>query len=191
MKIFGYLMITVGFLAGALATMIETDLVEWKANDLVRWDYFAISMAIGIAGVFVVRAGHKKVHTSEDALNKNISSVETSLANIVTNITELNSQKDSINTYDVRFKIDELFPDDLTNFVDARKSISHIYGLVAYGDVMSSFAAGERYLNRVWSASADGYIDEVNTYIEKSKEQFIDSLAKIKNLKNQQALNRP
>lgn len=184
MKKIGFLMITIGFLAGALATMIETDLVEWKANDSVRWGYFAISMAVGIAGVFVVRAGHKKVHTSETALNKNIASVETALANIVKNITELNLQKDSINTYDIRFKIDELFPNDLTNFVDARKSISHIFGLVAYGEVMNSFAAGERYLNRVWSASADGYIDEVNTYIEKSKEQFIDSLKKIKNLKN-------
>jgi hypothetical protein len=51
---------------------------------------------------------------------------------------------------------------------------------------MNSFAAGERYLNRVWSASADGYIDEVNTYIEKAKEQFIESFEKIKNLKNTQ-----
>ncbi len=163
--------------------MVVTDKVEWKANDAVRWGYFAISMAIGVAGVFIVRAGHKQIHTSEDALNKNISSVETSLANIVKNIMELNTQKDSINTYDVRTRIDELFPNDLTNFVDARKSISHIYGLVAYGEVMSSFAAGERYLNRVWSASADGYIDEVNTYIEKAKEQFVESFEKIKNLK--------
>jgi hypothetical protein len=184
MKKIGFLMITIGFLAGALATMIETDLVEWKANDSVRWDYFAISMAIGIAGVFVVRAGHKKVHTSETALNKNIASVETALANIVKNITELNLQKESINTYDVRFRIDGLFPNDLINFVDARKSISHIFGLVAYGEIMSSFAAGERYLNRVWSASADGYIDEVNTYIEKSREQFTESLDKLQSLKN-------
>ena len=183
MKLIGYLMITIGFLAGSLTTMIKTDTVDWKANDLVSWVYFAISMAIGIVGVFIVRAGHKKVHTSEETLSKNISSVETSLENIVKNITELNSQKDSIDTYDVRFKIDELFPNDLTNFVDARKSISHIFGLVAYGDVMSSFAAGERYLNRVWSASADGYIDEVNTYIERAKEQFVESLEKIKNLK--------
>ena len=69
--------------------------------------------------------------------------------------------------------------EDLTRFVDARESIAHVYGLAAYGDVMSSFAAGERYLNRVWSASADGYIDEVNTYIEKAREQFTDCLSKI------------
>jgi len=48
--------------------------------------------------------------------------------------------------------------------------------------VMSCFAAGERYLNRVWSASADGYIDEVNAYLVKAQEQFVDSLDKIKKL---------
>jgi len=48
--------------------------------------------------------------------------------------------------------------------------------------VMSCFAAGERYLNRVWSASADGYIDEVNAYLVKAQEQFVDSLSKIKKL---------
>ena len=34
------------------------------------------------------------------------------------------------------------------------------------------FAAAERYLNRVWSASTDGYIDEAHTYLGRSREQF-------------------
>ncbi|GAI58988.1 unnamed protein product, partial [marine sediment metagenome] len=34
-----------------------------------------------------------------------------------------------------------------------------------------------------WSASADGYIDEVNTYIDKAREQFVDSLERIRQLK--------
>ena len=37
---------------------------------------------------------------------------------------------------------------------------------------MNPFAAGERYLNRVWSASTDGYIDEAHTYVDKAREQF-------------------
>jgi hypothetical protein len=48
---------------------------------------------------------------------------------------------------------------------------------------MSSFAAGERYLNRVWSASADGYVDEVNIYLDKAQEQFAESLNRIEQLK--------
>jgi hypothetical protein len=178
MKYIGFILLSIGFLAGALVSVIN--------EKTVRWDYFAISMAVGAAGVVIARAGHKKIHTSQTALDKNITSVETALKNIVKNITDLNSQKEKINTYDVRFKINDLFLADLTAFVDARHSISHIFGLAAYGEIMSSFAAGERYLNRVWSASADGYIDEVNTYIEKSREQFTESLDKLHSLKQVQ-----
>ena len=176
MKILGFILITVGFLAGALAATVE--------QDQVRWNYFTGALAIGVAGIICARAGHRRVHASEERLNENIRSVETALEKIVENITQLNSQKESINTYDVRHKIDELFIEELDIFVDARKSIAHIYGLSAYGEVMSSFAAGERYLNRVWSASADGYIDEVNTYIQKARDQFVESLDKIHKYKN-------
>ncbi len=56
------------------------------------------------------------------------------------------------------------------------------YGLQAYADIMSSFAAAERYLNRCWSASADGYVDEVHTYLDRAAAQFQESQAKIRNL---------
>ena len=171
MKRIGLFLIAVGFLAGTLAAIVD--------QDHVRWGYFAAALAVGVAGVFVARSGHLKMHKSEEKLSENIRSIETSIANIVRNINTLSSEKQSINTYDVRFRIDELFMEDLARFVDARESIGHVYGLAAYGDVMSRFAAGERYLNRVWSASADGYIDEVNTYIEKAREQFTDCFNKI------------
>ncbi|MDZ7770818.1 MAG: hypothetical protein U5K38_18035 [Woeseiaceae bacterium] len=40
---------------------------------------------------------------------------------------------------------------------------------------MSEFAAGERYINRVWSASADGYDGEAADYIAKAAHQFRDA----------------
>jgi len=36
--------------------------------------------------------------------------------------------------------------------------------------------AGERYINRVWSASTDGYVDEVRTYLKRATEQFSEAL---------------
>jgi len=175
MKKVGYIIITLGFLAGSLAAVIS--------KEDVYWGYFLVSIFAGAVGIAFVHFGKRKESRAEDKLASNILSIEDSLGRIVGNITQLNSEKQSINTYDVRFKIDELFLDDLAIFVNARQSISHIFGLVAYGDVMSSFAAGERYLNRVWSASADGYIDEVNAYIEKARDQFTDCLTKINQLK--------
>jgi hypothetical protein len=175
MKLIGYIMITVGFLAGSLSAVIS--------EEHVKWGYFLGSLLIGSIGIVLVRIGTHHENKEQGKLASNIQSIEAGLSRIVKNITQLNSEKQSINTYDVRFRIDELFLEDLAAFVEARQSIAHIYGLAAYGEVMSSFAAGERYLNRVWSASADGYIDEVNTYIEKAREQFVDSLDKIRALK--------
>ena len=175
MKKLGLIMITIGFLAAALASVVD--------RYEVRWGYFILTFAVGLAGVVLSYLARRRERSDDEKIATNMQAIETALAGIVENIIQLNEQKLSINTYDVRHRIDELFIEDIASFVDARQSIAHVYGLSAYGDVMSSFAAGERYLNRVWSASADGYIDEVNTYIDKAREQFTESLDKIRQLK--------
>ena len=49
----------------------------------------------------------------------------------------------------------------------------------AYAEIMNEFAAGERYLNRVWSASIDGYIDVINEYLGRARRQFEQAQAKL------------
>ena len=168
-------MITVGFIAAALATVVDENAVEWL--------WYVPALIVGAAGVATVRIDDARKTKTEHHVASRIETVEGSLERIAASINKLNADKHSINTYDMRHRIDELFIDDLEMFVDARESIAHRYGLAAYGEIMSGFAAGERYLNRVWSASADGYIDEVNTYLDKAREQFVESLEKIRRFK--------
>lgn len=167
MKKLGYLLITIGFLAASLFTVLDE--IE------VQWTWFVVSLVVGIAGVIVVRVSTRRVVKEEGRLAGTLQQIENSLARIVENMERLNSEKDQLNPYDVRHRIDELLPEDINTFVEGRDTIAHVYGLQAYADMMSHFAAGERYLNRVWSASADGYIDEVNEYIEVAREQFIEA----------------
>jgi len=54
------------------------------------------------------------------------------------------------------------------------------------GRNMSSFAAGERYLNRVWSASTGGYFEEVTTYLSRAYSQFIEVRQKVGEVHEQQ-----
>jgi hypothetical protein len=162
---------------------IESDVSAADDKSAVKWLWYIPALALGAAGVVVIRTDEARRSKTEHHVAARIETIEGSIGRIVANINKLDSEKHSINTYNMRHRIDELFVNDLEMFVDARESIGHRYGLAAYGDVMSSFAAGERYLNRVWSASADGYIDEVNTYIEKAREQFADCLTKINQLK--------
>lgn len=174
MKTIGFLMVTVGFLAAALASVIDENTVTWL--------WYVPALAVGVAGVVAIRINDARRNKTEHHVASRIETVEGSLERIATNIKKLNAEKQSIDTYDMRYRIDELFIDDLEMFVDARESIAHRYGLAAYGEIMSGFAAGERYLNRVWSASADGYIDEVNIYLDKAQEQFSESLKRVHDL---------
>jgi len=63
----------------------------------------------------------------------------------------------------------------------------HVFGMQNYADVMSNFAAGERYINRVWSASTDGYVDEVRMYLDRANQQFRDARQHFEELASRQA----
>lgn len=177
MKSIGFILVTVGFIAAALACVVNENVVQWA--------WYIPALGLGAAGVVLIKIEHARHSKTEHHVASRIEIVESSLERIAANIDKLNAGKHSIDTYDMRHRIDELFVGDIDRFVEARESIAHRYGLGAYGEAMSTFAAGERYLNRVWSASADGYIDEVNTYLEKAREQFSESLHKIRQLKTQ------
>ncbi len=177
MKKIGFSLIVIGFLAAAFVSV---------RNELdVNWLFFSSALIMGALGVFFVRLSLHRSRCSTDRIASSLSDVENAISRIVINITNLSAKKQSINTYDIHSRIDELFIADFEKFVDARQSIAHRYGLQNYADVMNHFAAGQRYLNRVWSASADGYIDEVNIYIEKASEQFSLARQKILDIKNQ------
>jgi hypothetical protein len=175
MKLFGYLLVTVGFLGGSFEVVKQVEGVNTAA--------FLMWLAVGIAGVILAQRARKAEATDTEVITSNIRTIESSLSKVAADAEKLNAEKEKINVYDLRHRIDELFPADLTKFVDARESIAHSYGLQAYSEVMSRFAAGERALNRVWSASTDGYIDEAHAYLDTATGHFEDALAAFQDVK--------
>jgi hypothetical protein len=171
MRKLGFLLVIVGFLAGALASVVN--------QTAVRWNWFIPAVTVGFLGVVLVRLGRRREVRATERLTSNMRAIQDSLRRIAQNMTQLNAEKQSIDPYEVRHRLEELFADDLTTFITARESIAYTYGLAAYAHVMSSFAAGERYLNRAWCASADGYVDEIHQYLGEAREQFASSLDKV------------
>ncbi|MCB1037043.1 MAG: hypothetical protein KDD47_24665 [Acidobacteria bacterium] len=170
----GYLLITAGFLAGAYFAVLQVEGVPWGA--------WALAIAFGVVGVALARLGKRQSATSEGRLEGNISTLRKSLSSIVEKIGGLQAELPSLNVYDVRHRIDERFMGDLNAFVEARESIMHRYGVQAYANVMTDFATGERTLNRAWSASTDGYVDEVARSVAKAEIHFRDAQEKFQAL---------
>jgi hypothetical protein len=170
----GYLLIVAGFLAGSYFAVLD------KAG--VPWGVWGLAVAVGVAGVVLARLGGLKSAQAEDRLAADILVIDSSLAHLVEKAEALHGEKGSIDPYDVRHRIDAGFIEDLNAFVEARGSLRHRYGVHAYADVMTAFATGERALNRAWSASTDGYVDAVDSSLERAAAQFRDALEKFRAL---------
>lgn len=163
-KSIGYLLLTGGFLFGAYSTALDVDQTNW-----MLFVPAAISAVIGVIVVKRAESGHA---TSDEVLSTNRNELTESLNNIVTNLNAIRQAGQEIPVEKLRVEIDARLRDDLRRFADARESMIHLFGLQTYANVMSEFAAGERYVNRVWSASADGYDGEARKYLDKAAAQL-------------------
>lgn len=166
MKGIGFFLLAVGFLGGAFATSLHVDEVNWTI--------FAASAVAAVIGLALVKRQASARARSATVLDVNRGELRESIHNIVRDLDELTGSA-AQHGAQLRDRIDLKLRTDLRRFADARESMVHLFGLQKYADIMSSFAAGERYINRVWSASADGYDEEASTYLKKAAGQFVDA----------------
>ena len=166
MKGLGYLLLCGGFIIAAYATAVDVENVSWPL--------FAAAAIAAVAGVIVIKRHARSISQSEEVLETNRAELRESIDNVVRDLREIVSSG-SLRGAALRDRIDVQLRPDLVRFADARESMVHLFGLQTYADIMSHFAAGERYVNRVWSSSADGYDVEATRYLGKAEEQFADA----------------
>jgi len=163
MKKLAYLLLVAGFLFGAYLTSL--DAVE------VDWILFGSAAAAAAAGVVLAKRADAAHARSHSVLETNRNELNESLSNIVRDLQQM-SAGEPLRGDALRGWIDATLRPDLRRFADARESMVHLYGLQTYADIMSEFAAGERYINRVWTSSADGYDGEAQAYLHRAAAQF-------------------
>jgi predicted NBD/HSP70 family sugar kinase len=164
MKALGFLLLIAGFLAAAYSTALDVE--------ATRWSLFLPAAIAGIVGVAMIKRAARGDARSESVLSANRNELTESLGNIVAALDDMYARSGGVNVAALRDEIDNRLRTELRRFADARESMIHLFSLQTYADIMSEFAAGERYLNRVWSASADGYGDEAITYLRRAAGQF-------------------
>jgi hypothetical protein len=177
MKTTGLLIVLLAFLVGAFLSVLDPE--------AVAWNWMVPVLAAGSVGLWIHRKAQHAEDRSDHKLAGNMDTLQTTLEAILNNLNDLDARKMDIPVYEARFEIDHLFREDLNRFAEARESMIHVFGMQQFADVMSSFAAGERYINRVWSASTDGYEDEVRKFIGRAREQFTEAVALFRGLRSE------
>lgn len=161
MKRLGYLCLSVGFLSGSYVTVAQ------KAA--VAWDHYAVAFAITFVGVVLARLGNRVTAEQAEKLGEDVSVIERTLDSLVETVSDLNTQRDESDVFELCHRIDKRCMDDINDFAEAREAFIHRFGLAKYAELMDNFALGERALNRAWCASADGYIDELHICLNRAE----------------------
>jgi len=158
MKIIGQVLLWAGFLVASFFTVssLQIDSTPWST---INWWGYGGAALVGIIGIVMIRTSGNQ---AEDAERSSAEFTEVSSA-----IQDLNVQIGLMlklfaekNPPEVVAFIDSKMVPLFNQFADARDSITAKFGMTAFGEVMTFFASGERFINRCWSASADGYIEE-------------------------------
>ena len=165
MKLLGSLFLTAGFLAGAYVTVSQVASVSWG--------YYGLCAAVMVVGMVLLRlARSAALELAGDKHAEDVEVLRDSLATLIDKVKAFEAASTDEDQLTVHHRIDAELMEDISNFVDARESMIPRLGMQRYADIMSPFANGERLINRAWSASADGYVDEVRSCIADARAQL-------------------
>ncbi len=167
----GLLLLTVGFFASAFVAVRHADSAGLAWNT-IEWVWYIATFLLGVSGVVLLRVTARTADTHSHKLDADMATLESSLGKLLGRLQMMIRDAELVDVYDVHGRIDDELVEDLSAFADARESMAHRFGLQSYADVMTKFALAERNINRAWSASADGYIDEVWASMSRAEKEM-------------------
>jgi hypothetical protein len=176
LMIFGQALLWFGFVVAAFFSVARIEVVDAKWTT-VNWTWYLTAIAIGAVGVVLIRYSKAVARSTTAEATSHLTSARNALDQSADRIDQLRSRLENLSCEEVIQWIDSQCVPELNSFADHREAITNRFGTKAFSEVMTEFASGERYLNRAWSAAADGYVDEVaqcvataNTFMNHAKE---------------------
>ena len=205
MKYLGQLLLWIGFLSGSFATVFRLpaegaryakglqpaqelrfeipDMSEVVVGEdgwhLIPWGWYGISAAICLVGTVLIRRSLASPAMVSDDTHKDLDEMRHNLSSLIEHTDQLSNEIPSMAPSKITRFVDDVLADDFRSFAENRESIIPKFGLTIYADIMTNFAAGERYVNRAWSAAADGYVDEAAHCIEHANTLLTGALSEL------------
>ncbi len=171
MRVIGQILMWSGFLGGAFCAVLRTGPPEGAASgsgwSTIPWGWYLTSVGVGVVGVVLLRLVAAKDKQDDGMTESEYSTVQRSLEDVSAVVARLCSQSVS-DPRTIVNAIDDECVEPLAEFANARQALVKRFGMTIYADVMTEFASAERFLNRAWSAAADGYVDEVEDCLDRA-----------------------
>lgn len=164
LKALGSVLLAAGFLLGAYVVVGHEKHVEAVP--------YAVALGLMLGGMAALRLHRSQAAQQTEIHEQNLGVLDQSLERLIRSVEEYSRIDQEVELAGLHERIDRDLLEDIETFVSARESMVPRLGMQTFADVMAPFAAGERLLNRAWSSSADGYVDEVRSCVARALAQL-------------------
>lgn len=169
-RIVGNVLLWVGFLSASFWSVSRLEVAEAKWST-IPWHWYGLSMLVGIAGAALLQIARRQSRTDESRTVAEFSVLQQSLQQLHEIVGQL-AAAESRRPEEVLRIIDQQCTKPFHEFAEARMALARRFGLPKYAEIMTQFASAERYVNRSWSAAADGYVDEVDAALRRATQHL-------------------
>ncbi|MCA9671777.1 MAG: hypothetical protein KC503_39530 [Myxococcales bacterium] len=153
-----------GFLGAAFFSVSERGFVDWRL--------YGACGALALIGLVLTHLSARGAARDSAQVSADVDVVRRGLGRLNAAIDTMWDGREAQDAHALHTRIDDELRDDLAEVAEARMALVARFGIERYADVMTRFAGAERYLNRAWSASVDGYVDEVWRSVEIARAQM-------------------
>lgn len=173
----GEILFALGLLAGvAGAAKLPAEGARWPDT----WPVAVGGVLAGIAGVVIwhlaARAARRADRDAREAGGGGVSAAAL-LAGLVEPARALRDAAPTLDTEALRQRAEALLEAHVLPFAEVRHQILEHLGMARGADVLVTVAYGERLLNRVWSAAADGHLEEARACVPEAADAFEEAAA--------------
>jgi hypothetical protein len=171
----------------AVLRAASVERVKVKEFSLRRWTgvwVFAVGVACMIGAVFVRPWGARAVQAPAGPAAGATADASQMLSGVLREVSELRGalagtpQKHARLAL-IRARIDQVMQTHIAGIIAARAELTGRLGLARYANFIEAFAAGERALNRAWSAAADEHEPESLGALGTAEDRFAEAARRL------------
>lgn len=147
---------------------------EWPTT----WPVFLAGAAVCTVGLIMWhldRSRQRKAAAKDP--HRTTGDPATLLRDLQAPLAQLQAEVNALDTDVLADRVDALLSTYVLPFAEVRRTLIDRFGMEKGAEILVVVAFGERMLNRVWSAAADGHLPEARACLPEATEAFVEAAA--------------
>lgn len=136
------------------------------------WPVFAIGFATTVTGLVLWWKDEFARRAASDTDDRDTSNPLILLRNLIPQLQSIADDFSGLNQSELTARIEHVQEHTILPFSEGRQKVISRMGMAAGADLLVTAAYGERMLNRAWSATADGHLDEARDSLDEALSAF-------------------